>query len=185
MCKRHEWISASIFKKWGGLKRKCVKNIFSELDCAKNETLYWSWVALRKFRQPNIVPIPTKQSAVRSCYTKDTDKYIQEDYHVFVSQVHICHMNYGHLMRRKYILKCTTSIVCNANTLYLLIAYLWWSWKYMKVIKKTWLVLLKLSLWSAGLTLGALINYPAQLCRTGYQPTGFRITHCCNILLLQ
>jgi hypothetical protein len=121
---------------------------------------------------------------MRSCYTKDTDKYIQEDYRVFISQVHISHMHYGHFMGRKYILKCTTSIVCNANSLYLLIAYLWRNWKYMKVINKTWLVLLKFSLWSAGPTLSTLINYPAQLCRTGYQPTVFRITHGCNILLL-
>jgi len=41
LCKRYdECISTSIFKKWGGLKRECVMNRFSKLDCAKKNLLF-------------------------------------------------------------------------------------------------------------------------------------------------
>lgn len=43
----------------GGLRRKCVKNILLELDCAHKKSFSWSCLQLRILRQSNIVPPPT------------------------------------------------------------------------------------------------------------------------------
>ena len=51
-------------------------NRFLELDCAK-KTFFG---VVLKLTQSNIILPPTKKSAICSFYTKDTDKYIQEDY---------------------------------------------------------------------------------------------------------
>ena len=51
------------------------------------------------------------------------DKYIQEDYHGFITHVYISHMDCGHHKGRIYVLKHTTNVMCIVNTSYLLIGY--------------------------------------------------------------
>ena len=77
-------------------EKMCYEQIFG-VDSPKKKT-FWSCVKLRKLKQSNIVSPPTNKSAIWSFYTKDTDKYIQEDYHNYISQVYISHMDCGRHM---------------------------------------------------------------------------------------
>lgn len=67
-------------------------NRYSEVDCAKNFLFLWSCVQIKKPRQSNIVSPPTIYLFIWGCYTKYMNKYIQKDYHGFISQsLHIAH----------------------------------------------------------------------------------------------
>ena len=127
LCKRYERISASIFRKWGGLKRKDGKNTFSELDCVKKTTFFKVFLNQENVDNQTQCHLPTTKSAIWSFYTKDTAKYTQEDDQCFISQVDTSHMDHEHLMGRTYIPKCTRNTLYNVCTLYFLIGYIWTS----------------------------------------------------------
>ena len=69
-------------------------HIFLELACAK-KNFCWSCDKLRKLRQSDIIPPPTKHLQFEVVIPKNTNKYIQEDYWGFISRVYISHMDCG------------------------------------------------------------------------------------------
>ena len=138
---------------------------FSELDCAKN-FFFFGFVV--KLRQSNIIPSPTKKSAIWSFYAKDADEYIQENYQGFISQVYISHMVCGHLMGaliylNVLVIKC---VIGTPYTYWLGLCVLGGVWEsHRKSVKNS-----KLLLGIARPTFGTSNNNPTQLCWTGYQP---------------
>ena len=67
-------------------------HIFLELACAKNNCC-WSCDILRKLRQLDKIPPPTKYSQFEVVIPKNKNKYIQEDCRGFISRVYISHMD--------------------------------------------------------------------------------------------
>ena len=122
-----------------------IKEVWRELMLW---TYFWSLILQRKsclelgkHRESNIIPPPKdsknpkQKMQLEVVVSKYTNKYIQEDSWGFISPIYISHMDFEHPMGRIYILVHTKTIMCNANTLYMLIGYMWTNGSYEKVIK--------------------------------------------------
>ena len=140
LCNIYEQIMyLSNFKKWGGLKRECVMNNFLEL-IVQRINWFWSCVKLDNETEYHLQKIQELVQSSWRCYTKNMNKYIQEDYMDFIFEVHISHMDYEHYSHSSYtrvFFSLPCDLMCIVNICSLFLGY-WTSkmwWKFIEVFK--------------------------------------------------
>lgn len=117
VCKEYGQISSTNFKKWRGLKRKCVMKWIWNLFVLR--TISVGVVLNHKLRRSNILPPPIKQLQfevlIENIWTNSRGLPW-----LHLSGLHIP-QGFGHLMGRSHIPKLTIDVICDVNIL----NYLW------------------------------------------------------------